>query len=76
MNGRKPPPEVVDDAMACILRQKTEVERLAIGARMWKSARVFLRGVLQTDYPDWTSEQVNQEIARRIRLGDDGVATD
>lgn len=61
--------EVVDDAMADILRQKTEVERLRIAGRMWKSARVILRGAIQTEHPDWTEEQVNHEIAQRISHG-------
>jgi hypothetical protein len=35
--------EMMDDAMAEILRQKTEAERLRIAGRMWQSARVMLR---------------------------------
>ena len=55
--------------MADVLRQKTEVERLRIANRMWTSARVILRGAIQTEHPDWTVAQVNQEIARRISHG-------
>jgi hypothetical protein len=58
--------EMMDDDMAEILRQKTEVERLQIAGRMWKSARVMLRGAILTEHPDWTPEQVNREIAIRI----------
>ena len=61
--------EVMDDEMADILRQKTEVERLRIAAGMWKSARVILRGAIRTEHPDWTTEQVDREIARRISHG-------
>jgi hypothetical protein len=61
--------EVVDNDMAAVLRQKTAVERLRIANRMWKSARVILRGAIQTQHSDWTIEQVNQEIARRISHG-------
>ncbi|HUQ69872.1 MAG TPA: hypothetical protein VM165_10135 [Planctomycetaceae bacterium] len=61
--------EFVDDQMADILRQKTEVERLRIAGRMWRSARVILRGAIKTDHPDWSDEQVNREIARRISHG-------
>lgn len=61
--------EMMDDAMADILRQKTEAERLRIAGRMWQSARVMLRGAIRTEFPDWSEEQVNQEIARRISHG-------
>lgn len=69
MTVRRPVIEVMDDDMAVILRQKSEVERLRIANRMWKSARVILRGAIRTEHPDWTIEQVNQEIARRISHG-------
>ncbi|MDZ4847673.1 MAG: hypothetical protein SGI77_00120 [Pirellulaceae bacterium] len=69
MTARHPVIEVMDNEMACILREKTEVERLRIANRMWKSARVILRGAIRTEHPDWTIEQVNQEIARRISHG-------
>lgn len=69
MNARQAVIEVMDDAMADILRQKTEVERLRIAGRMWKSARVLLRGAILTEHPDWDAEQVNREIARRISHG-------
>jgi hypothetical protein len=69
MNARKPIVEVMDDAMADILRQKTEAERLLIAGRMYKSARTILRGAIRTEHPDWDTEQVNREIARRISHG-------
>ena len=61
--------EVMDDAMSDVLRQKTEVERLRIAGRMWNSARVILRGAIRTEHPDWSIDQVNREIARRISHG-------
>jgi hypothetical protein len=61
--------EMMDDAMADVLRNKTEAERLRIAGRMWQSARVILRGAIQTEHPDWTEEQVNREIAHRISHG-------
>jgi hypothetical protein len=59
----------MDEEMAKILRQKSEVERLAIAERMWESARVILRGAIETEHPDWDNNRVNQEIARRISRG-------
>jgi hypothetical protein len=61
--------EMLDDQMAAVLRQKSEVERLQIAARMWESARAILRGAIKTEYPDWSEDQVNREIARRISHG-------
>ena len=61
--------EVMDDAMSKVLQQKTEVERLRIAGRMWKSARVILRGAIRTEHPDWSVDQVNREIAQRISHG-------
>lgn len=66
---RPPVVEVMDDAMADILREMTEVERIRIAGRMWQSARAILRGAIQTEHPDWDTEQVNREIARRISHG-------
>jgi len=61
--------EMMDDAMADILRQKSPLERLQIAGRMWKSARVMLRGSIRTFPPDWTEEQVNRELILRISHG-------
>ncbi len=69
MSRQIPFVETMDDAMADVLRQKSEVERLRIAARMWKSARVILRGAIRTEHPDWSVDQVNCEIARRISHG-------
>lgn len=67
--NRQPFFEMMDDAMADILRRKTPAERLRIAGRMWQSARVMLRGAIRTAHPDWSEAQVNREIARRISHG-------
>ncbi len=61
--------EVMEDAMADVLREKSEAERLQIAGRMWLSAKAILRGAIQTEHPGWDSQQVNREIARRISHG-------
>lgn len=61
--------EMIDDAMAEILRNKTEVEHLRKAMGMCKSARVLLRGAIETEHSDWTDTQVNHEIANRISHG-------
>jgi hypothetical protein len=69
MNEIAPAFEVLDDQMAEILRRKSEAERLRIAGRMWRSARVILRGAIQTEHPEWDAGRVNREIARRISHG-------
>jgi len=75
MSEPQPWIDSMDPAMVEILRQKTEVERLRIASRMWRSARTILRGAIQTEHPDWDLDQVNREIARRISHGvvDEGI---
>ena len=61
--------EVVDDAMAEVLRAKSGAERLMIASRMFVSARRTILHVLHTEHPDWTEEQVCREAARRLSHG-------
>ncbi len=61
--------EVIDDAMAEVLRRKTPAERLAIGFGLWRSARKLLRGQLASLHPEWDSERLNREVARRLSHG-------
>lgn len=61
--------EIMDDAMADILRQKTSAERLAIANGMWRFARDMLRAVIAREHPDWTEDEVNRMVARRLSHG-------
>jgi hypothetical protein len=61
--------EILDDAMAEILRRKTPAERLAIANGMWRFARDMLRANIAREHPDWTEDQVNRMVARRLSHG-------
>lgn len=61
--------EVVDDAMAGVLRRKTPAERLAIGFALWESARTMLTSHLASTHPDWDARRVSREVARRLSHG-------
>lgn len=61
--------EIIDEQMVEILRQKTEVERLEMAARLWQSAREIMQGAIQTDHPDWDGERVGRELAHRMSYG-------
>jgi len=61
--------EVVDDAIAEVLRRKTPAERIKIGFEIWTSAYKMLLSHLKTSHPEWTPEMVRKEAARRISSG-------
>jgi hypothetical protein len=61
--------EVVDDAMAEVLRRKTPAQRIAIGFGLWQSARKSLLFQLASKNPDWDRSQVEREAARRLSHG-------
>ena len=69
MDRVSPGIEMVDDAMAAILRQKTEAERLAIGFGMWRSARRLIEANVRSDHPEWSDDQVLRQVARRMSHG-------
>ena len=61
--------EMIDDQMAEILRAKTPIERLKMAESMQRMARGLIRDKLRFDHPDWTTEQIDREVARRILHG-------
>ncbi len=61
--------EVVDEAMAEVLRRKSPAERIAIGFALWTSARRMLTAHLKSSHPDWNEKRVQAEVARRLSHG-------
>ena len=61
--------EVVDEAVAEILRKKTPAERLAIGFAANRTARRIMAGGLRSQYPEWDDARIQKEIARRMSGG-------
>jgi hypothetical protein len=61
--------EVLDDDMARVLRSKTGAERLQIASDMFSSVRRMMASHLRAQHPDWTEEQVQREVSRRISHG-------
>jgi hypothetical protein len=61
--------EIVDRQMAEILAAKTEAERLAISWGMWRAARRMLTQLLTSEHPDWSAEEVQREVSRRLASG-------
>jgi hypothetical protein len=61
--------EVMDDAMADVLRAKSPAERLAIANGMWRSARRMIEAILRAERPDLGDDEIRREVARRMSHG-------
>jgi hypothetical protein len=61
--------EVVEDRMAEVFQTKTPAQRLAIGFALRRSAELLLRAHLTYAHPDWASQRVAREVARRLLNG-------
>jgi len=61
--------ELLDEATVAVLRGKTPAERLAIAFACNRTMRLRLAGHFKTRHPDWTPEQVQAEVARRMQGG-------
>lgn len=58
--------EVVDDAVAEILRRKTPGERMAMMSDLWETARLFVEAGARARRPSWSDAQIEAEV--RLRL--------
>jgi len=63
--------EVVDDAVAEVLRRLTPAERVMRALDANRLVRLRIAGHLQTIHPDWDERQIQAEVARRMLLGSD-----
>jgi hypothetical protein len=61
--------EVLNDAMAEILRRKTPGERLEIAFRLWKFAQGMVRESLRRDHPEWDEAEIQRQVAARMSHG-------
>ena len=61
--------EVVDDAIAEVLRAKSGAERLAIASAMYASARRMIMAMLRAEHPDWDEKRIIRDAARRLSHG-------
>jgi hypothetical protein len=61
--------EVVDDAMAEVLKRKQPAERIGIGVEIWLSTRRMLVAHLRHSHPDWDEKTVEAEVSRRLLHG-------
>jgi hypothetical protein len=61
--------EVVDEAVAEVLRRKTPAERVAMILACNRTIRLVIEGLLRTHHPGWDDRAVAREVARRMLLG-------
>jgi len=64
--------EVVGHDVAAILRKMQPHERVALTAQAFETARQLAQAQVMRTHPDWTEEQVQREVARRIAGDPDG----
>lgn len=63
--------EVVDEAVAALLRRMTPAERIALTSDAHRTAKAMLAAQIRSHHPSWTDEQVQQEVAGRLIRGTD-----
>jgi hypothetical protein len=58
--------EVIDDAVAEILRKKSPAEKVGMIVDADRVMRLRVEAALRTWHPDWTEQDVRREVARRM----------
>ena len=61
--------EVLDEAVAVMLRTKTPAERVAMAAHANQTMRLLIEGHLRTQHPEWSNTQIAAEVVRRMTRG-------
>ena len=61
--------EVLDDAMADVLRRKSPGERMRLVGQAWRTARLWITAAVRSQHADWTEEQIQGEARRRLSGG-------
>ncbi len=63
--------EVVDDAVAELLRHKTPAERVEMIFAANRTMRLLIEGGLRSRHSDWDDARISAEVARRMLRGAD-----
>ncbi len=61
--------EVVDDKVAEIIKTKSGPERLSMAWDAWSFFEKRITAHLKSLHPEWTEEQIQKEIVRRVAHG-------
>jgi hypothetical protein len=71
MRPRKLSTEVIEDAMAEVMRRKTGAQRLAIVDSLYRGAWALVEGNVRSSHPDWDDARVRAAVAARMAGGTD-----
>ena len=71
MERREPVIEVMDDAMADVLRRMTGEQRLKIMLGLCRTGRKLVEANVRANHPDWNESRVRRAVAERIAGGAD-----
>jgi hypothetical protein len=63
--------ESIDDDLVNALREKTPADRIQMIGAASRTARLLAAAGIRYRHPDWTEEQVNVEVIRRVCGGSD-----
>jgi hypothetical protein len=58
--------EAIDDDLVDALRDKSPAERIQMIGVANRTARLLAAAGIRYQHPDWTEEQVNIEVIRRV----------
>ena len=61
--------EVVDEAVAAVLRRKTPAEKIKMIADCDRTMRRLLGNHLHSEFPNWDEGRIQREIVRRMSHG-------
>ena len=61
--------EVVDDAVAAIIKTKSGPERLSMVWDAWVFFEKRITAHLKSMHPEWSEEQIQKESVRRVAYG-------
>ncbi len=61
--------EILDEPMIAILREKTPAQKVAMIAAAHRTARMLARAGARSLHPDWSKEQIQAEVLRRMTRG-------
>ncbi len=63
--------EVLDEALADVLRRKTPAEKIQMIAAAHRTARQLIGAGVRHQHPDWDDARVEAEVLRRLTRGAD-----
>ena len=61
--------EVVDHAVADMMRQKSPAEKVAMVGAAHRTAKRLMAAGIRRNNADWTEEQIQTEVCRRLLHG-------